>query len=226
MVTDAWDFAELARGARDGEVSPRQAELRRLADAGRAVIERLVSTAASAEVLALAADSLQAIATSLGQEPTRSMYEGFAEAANSGNPAALFDHSPIIGQANPLAPPLVLEAFGDEVSGRASFGAAYEGPPGHVHGGYLAAAFDEVLGLVQSTAGKPGMTGTLTVRYRRPTPLRTELTFTGRIERIEGRKIFTVGTVSAGGQVTAEAEAVFISVDFAKIAEAAGLVRP
>ena len=30
------------------------------------------------------------------------------------------------------------------------FGAAYEGPPGSVHGGIIAAAFDEVLGMTQS----------------------------------------------------------------------------
>ena len=222
MTLEDFDFAALARHGRESEPSPRQRELRRLADAGRAVVERLVATDASSEVLALAADSLQAVATSLGQAPVRSVYDGFAEAANAGDPHAFFASSPIIGAANPLAPPLVLEAVGEaEVSGRARFGAAYEGPPGCVHGGYLAAAFDEVLGLAQSTTGKPGMTGTLTVRYRRPTPLRTELVFRGWVERTEGRKIFTAGTVAADGQVTAEAEAIFVSVDFAKIAQAA-----
>ena len=61
------------------------------------------------------------------------------------------------------------------IKGTVTFGSAYEGPPGHVHGGYVAAAFDELLGMTQSLGGMPGMTGTLTVRYRRPTPLRTEL---------------------------------------------------
>ena len=61
--------------------------------------------------------------------------------------------------------------------GLVRFGSAYEGPPGHVHGGFVAAAFDEVLGYVQSLGGRPGMTGTLTVRYRSPTPLYTELRF-------------------------------------------------
>ena len=228
MTLEDFDFGALARQGRESEPSPRQRELRRLADAGRAVVERLVATDASSEVLALAADSLQAVATSLGQAPVRSVYDGFAEAANAGDPHAFFDSSPIIGAANPLAPPLVLEAVGDEVSGRARFGAAYEGPPGCVHGGYLAAAFDEVLGLAQSTTGKPGMTGNLTVRYRRPTPLREELVFRGWVERTEGRKIYTAGTVAAAadGQVTAEAEAVFVSVDFAKLAAGAANLRP
>ncbi len=64
------------------------------------------------------------------------------------------------------------------VIGHANFGVAYEGPPGYVHGGIIAAAFDEVLGMAQSLTGNPGMTGTLSIRYRRPDPcLLTELVF-------------------------------------------------
>ena len=58
------------------------------------------------------------------------------------------------------------------------------------------------------------MTGTLTVRYRNPTPLHQELRFEGRLERVEGRKIFTTGTCRVGSTLTAEAEGIFISVDF------------
>jgi len=98
-----------------------------------------------------------------------------------------------------------------------TFGSAYEGPPGSVHGGFVAAAFDEVLGYVQSLSGNPGMTGTLTVVYRRPTPLHTELRFEGEIVRVEGRKIFTRGRVHAGDVLTAEAEGVFVSIDREKL---------
>ena len=65
----------------------------------------------------------------------------------------------MIGRANPLAPPIALELDDDRIVGRVTFGAAYEGPPGCVHGGYVAAAFDEVLGATQSLSGAPGMTG-------------------------------------------------------------------
>ena len=78
------------------------------------------------------------------------------------------------------------------------FGAAYEGPPTCVHGGFVAAAFDEVLGLAQSLGGNPGMTGTLTVRYRKPTPLHTDLRFEATLDGQEGRKLFTSGRVYAG----------------------------
>ena len=80
-----------------------------------------------------------------------------------------------------------------------------------MHGGFVAAAFDEVLGYTQSLSGAPGMTGTLTVRYRKPTPLHEELLFEASLVRVDGRKIFTQATVSAGGVLTAEAEGIFVS---------------
>ena len=87
-----------------------------------------------------------------------------------------------------------------------------------VHGGFVAATFDEVLGFVQSLGGNPGMTGTLTVKYRRPTPLHTELIIEAELVRIDGRKIFTEGRILANGVVTAEAEGLFISIDHSNIA--------
>ena len=56
------------------------------------------------------------------------------------------------------------------------------------------------------------MTGTLTIKYRNPTPLHTELFFEAEIIKIEGRKIFTVARLYAGDVMTAEAEGLFISV--------------
>ena len=190
----------------------RRQEAHRLAAAMRRVIDRLVQVAAPENDLAAAADALEKYADRLATYPVSRTYEGFAETANAGDTHAFFDHSPLIGMANPMAPPIRLAVIGDRVEGHVSFGVPYEGPPGHVHGGFLAAAFDEVLGMAQSLTGNPGMTGTLMVRYRRPTPLLKELVFDARVERVEGRKIVTRGTVSSDGVVTAEAEGVFIAV--------------
>lgn len=201
-------------------MTTRRVEMRRLADSMRIIIERLVATAAPTEKLIEAADELARVALSFDQFPHGTLYEGFAEAANAGgDPHASFEHSPFIGRANPLAPPIYLQDIDGVVHGRVIFGSAYEGPPGCVHGGYVAAAFDEVLGATQSMSGAPGMTGTLTVKYRSPTPLHTELHFVGELVRVEGRKIFTEGRVFAGDRLCAEAEAIFISIDFAKFAE-------
>lgn len=195
------------------------AERRRLAKAMRGVIDRLVTSDAPESELRVAADALERYAARLASHPRRALPYGFAETANAGDVTALFDYSPLIGLSNPMAPPIKLEIDGEVVRGTATFGSAYEGPPGHVHGGFVAAAFDEVLGFVQSTTGNPGMTGTLTVRYRKPTPLHTELRFEARVLRVDGRKIFTAGQVYARQTLTAEAEAVFISVDLQKMRE-------
>jgi len=195
------------------------AEKRRLADAMRRVIEHLVVTDAPPEQLARAADRLDAFADTLSEYPRSSSFPGFSEAANAGDVHAFFDQSPVIGLSNPLAPPLWLHPEGQRVKGRAVFGAAYEGPPGCVHGGFVAAAFDEVLGFAQSITGNPGMTGTLTVRYRRPTPLHRELIFDAGVDRVEGRKIFASATITADGELTAEAEGIFISLDAKRFGE-------
>ena len=70
---------------------------------------------------------------------------------------------------------------------------------------------------MQSTTGQPGMTGTLTIRYRKPTPLDTDLRFEATVQRVEGRKIFAEGRLYAGDVLTAEAEGVFIAVDLTKM---------
>ena len=186
---------------------------RRLADAMRLVIERLMPSDAPETELCRAADALEAYADQLDAHPRLRFVHGFAESANAGDVSAFFDRSPMIGLANPLAPPITIAKTGERTAeASVTFGSAYEGPPGSVHGGFVAAAFDEVLGFVQSLSGKPGMTGTLVVRYRRPTPLHTELRFTAEYVRSEGRKLFTESRVYANGVLCAEAEGIFVSI--------------
>jgi acyl-coenzyme A thioesterase PaaI-like protein len=206
------------RAAQDAEPTPRRVQSRRLGDAMRSVIDRLVATSAPVEDLARAADQLEAIAATLARSPQGRLYDGYAESANAGYPHAFFDWSPFLGRSNPLAPPISVAIVAARVVGRARFGSAYEGPPGCVHGGYIAAAFDEVLGMTQSLSGSPGMTGRLTVRYRKPTPLHADLRFVGELLGVAGRKISTRGELWAGDLMTAEADGLFISVGGEKFA--------
>ena len=213
------EFAKRLAELRDAEPSERRAELHRLADGARGVLHRLVQTSAPLELISAAADDLERLAAQFSVHPSSSIYEGFAEAANAGEPFAFFDHSPMLGKANPLAPPITLRLEGDHMEGAVTFGAAYEGPPGCVHGGFVAAAFDEILGATQSLSGAPGMTARLSVDYRSPTPLHTELRFVGRLERVDGRKIYTRGELWAGAVLCAEAEGLFITIDIMRFAD-------
>lgn len=127
------------------------------------------------------------------------------------------DRSPFYGAMNPISMPMKMtidEEVGEfgAVLGDAVFTEPYEGPPGHCHGGFIAAAFDEVLGMAQSLTGRPGMTGRLSVTYRAPTPLHSEIRFKGWVEKVDGRKIFTKGTAHHGDTLCAEAEVLFLSM--------------
>lgn len=188
------------------------AQKRRLADAMRLVIERLVPSNAPEPELRRAAEGLERYAERLKEHPRLRRSLGHSEAATAGDVGAFFDQSPLIGLANPLAPPITIAQSGERGAvASVRFGSAYEGPPGCVHGGYVAAAFDEVLGFVQSLSGNPGFTGKLTIRYRNPTPLHTELRVRATLLRSEGRKNFTEARLMAGDTLCAEAEAVFIT---------------
>lgn len=123
----------------------------------------------------------------------------------------------VMGLRNPIAPPLEIESDG---SGRAwsdfRLGAAYEGPPGLVHGGVISLMLDQVLGHAVSTSGLPGMTGTLTIRYRRGTPL-GDLRCEAWVERRDGIKTWGKGhLLDPDGRVTAEAEGLFILPKWAR----------
>ena len=207
-------------------------ELRRFAAGLRRIIERMALVDAPEEELALAADATEAFADRMDAEfPRRRSWYEAAETAvgeiadipgstESRAENGFFDRSPIVGLSNPLAAPLSLE-MGEEggkriVIGRARFNAAYEGPPGNVHGGMVAAAWDEVLGMAQSLSGNAGFTGTLTIKYRTPTPLYEDLVFRAWVDRVDGRKIFVSGVCQAGERLCSEAEGIFITVDRTK----------
>jgi acyl-CoA thioesterase FadM len=74
-----------------------------------------------------------------------------------------------------------------------------------------------VLNVANLMSAVPGPTATLTLRYRRPTPLRADLVFEAWIASVEGRKVTTRGQVRHGETVTVEAEGLFIAIDTERI---------
>jgi acyl-coenzyme A thioesterase PaaI-like protein len=199
---------------------PRVKVVRDYADATRRTIDQLMTTTAPEDAVAEAVALLERANTLLAGQPHGRRYEGVAESSMA--PAALdpaeerkpfLDFSPVVGQSNPLAPPMQPEMGDGEIRATVTYGAAYEGPPGCVHGGHIAAGFDEVLGFAQTFSGRAGMTGHLQVWYRKPTPLGRPLLYRGWLEDVSGRKIRTRGTLHAGDVLTAEAEGLFIAVE-------------
>jgi len=196
-------------------VSDLDAARAELADEVRTMIREILTTRATPEevrrVRDLVHEGVAALLAGAHGAP-----EGVGEAALIERGRNFLARSPVMGSINPLAMPLTISVIGEgasaRVEGRVSFSSAYEGAPGCVHGGFVASTFDEVLGVAQSATGNPGMTVNLTVDYRSPTPIKHELVFRGWCEKVEGRKIFTRGTVHAGDVLCAESTALFVSM--------------
>jgi acyl-coenzyme A thioesterase PaaI-like protein len=101
----------------------------------------------------------------------------------------------------------------DRLVGRAWFGPETEGPPGHAHGGGVAAVMDEALGAVVYTQGHPIVVARLTVDFRAMVPVGVDATFETWVERIDGRKIHTRGRlISPAGALLAEGHAICVKL--------------
>lgn len=117
----------------------------------------------------------------------------------------------VVGIRNPIAVPLQVQRS-DEGRAWADFelNALYEGPPTMVHGGVAALVLDQIFGEAAAAGGTPGMTGTLTLRYRKNTPL-GRCSAEAWIDRREGVKTYVHGVLrDAEGTVTVEGEGIFI----------------
>jgi hypothetical protein len=111
-----------------------------------------------------------------------------------GGSAGLFVNHPVIGSLNPCAPPLAVVPDGPLLVGTATYGTPFEGPPGSVHGGHIAAGFDSMVVMTAGINGLAGFTRSLTIRYRRPAPLGVPVVYQGQVESARDRSTI-VGVV-------------------------------
>lgn len=196
----------------DPEARKRRQLKHDLAEEARRLVENIAMVEATETDPAAMQDLIDRVrdaADDVGELPNLRKYGGAALGPSGAS--ALDERSPVSGQGNPIAPPMHLECDGVTTWGHATYGPAYEGPPLHVHGGWVIAAFDELLGVAQAVSGHAGMTGTITIRLRAPTPLGQRIDYEGWVDRVDGRKVFATGEARLEGKVLAEAEAVFIA---------------
>jgi acyl-coenzyme A thioesterase PaaI-like protein len=180
-----------------------------LASRIRELVESTVHTECSVAELSDAADRIAAITAML-----RTKHSPYAlMLAPNGNGGHVSINNPVEGPGNPLAPPMVDVAIEHgAVHTRATLSSAYEGPPGRVHGGWVAALLDHAVGRAAALAGLPAMTVSLTVNYRKATPHSVPLDIMARYTRHEGRKVYTTGEILVDGEITAEGSAVLVAV--------------
>jgi acyl-coenzyme A thioesterase PaaI-like protein len=184
------------------------------------LIQHLRCSTAPEEALAEATHHIQQAMDAL--RPWLRQGEGWSTisiASDSSNMAwreddltSVMPYSPVSGKRNAIAPPIRMWKVGsNEVRGEVIFSPTYAGPPDAVHGGIIAAVFDEILAMANVISGNAGFTGTLTIRYLNKTPLNTPIELWGMSEKQDARKQFSRGEMRVNGKVTATAEGLFIS---------------
>ena len=177
-----------------------------LAQSVRELIDATVRTQADAATVAAAKSEIDSATARLRQKQLDGSFG--VRYLTSGERIAW--GNAVIGIRNPIAPPLEIH---HDATGKSfcdfHLGAAYEGPPGHVHGGVAALILDHLLGEAASDGINPRLTGTISFRYVRATRL-GHLHAEAMTTRIDGVKTFAAGHLADEEGVTVEAEGVFI----------------
>lgn len=188
----------------DGDIDWEPSDERReLGEALRRLLDVVVRTGAPPEDLRAAAATIDELTAKFATSTVR------ADKSLAAGPY-LAHMSLVGGLSHPIAPQLQMEVDGDSARGEVVIGPVFQGGPGLVHGGVLALLIDHAMGCVAARPERPAMTASLTMTYRKPTPLGVPLTVSVRLDRVEGRKLHLSAEIVADGQVTAVAEAVFL----------------
>ena len=178
-----------------------------LVAAVRELVELGLDTAAPAEVLREAQADLEAVTARLraaqADRPLGVRYNAEGRSWAWGNA--------VIGHRNATAPPLhTVREPGRPVHAEVVLGPAHQGDePGVLHPGVAAKMLDHLMGVVAADGRRVTMTGTLTMRHLRPTPV-GPVRLEGHIDREDGAKVYVVAHLADAQGVTVEADGIFI----------------
>jgi acyl-coenzyme A thioesterase PaaI-like protein len=178
-------------------------ERRELGEALRRLADAAVQTGSGPAELRAAAVAIDEVTSRLARASVR--FDMSAEDESYRSQMSL-----VGGVSHPIAPQLDLHVEGDRGEGLVTVGPVFQGGPGLVHGGVVALLIDHAMGCVAARRDRPAMTVRLSLRYRRPTPLGVPLTVTVELHRTEGRRLYLTATIAAEGEITVEADGVFL----------------
>ncbi|MFF0499858.1 PaaI family thioesterase [Nocardia aobensis] len=117
-------------------------------------------------------------------------------------------YSPVLGDLNPMSGEARVWADGDAIRGTLRADPIHAGPLGAVHGGVVASVLDELTSLAVLATGHVGYTKSLTIDYRRPTPLGPALELWAQTAGIAGGVLLTSAEIRHDGRVTVSAVSV------------------
>jgi uncharacterized protein (TIGR00369 family) len=177
-----------------------------LAARTRELAEAVVLSEAAIGELDAAAAEIANLAARLGVRRRPGPLRSAAGAGDGRQP-----HSPVTGEANPVAPPIKIATTpGGTARTEFTLGPLYQGPPGAVHGGVCAAILDSLLGSAAAAGNRPGMTARLALSYLRPTPLGVPLVAEAWIRGVERRTTIVDGRIlNERGELTVQATGEF-----------------
>ena len=186
----------------------------RLASATRALNEKLVSTDIDLELAAALTEKIEGLAAELSQAQ---QVTGLVDMAKRGQRGTIDDVMgelvSVGGRSHPCSPELRWQETSNRITGTVKFSQAFEGPPGHVHGGWVAGVLDHLMGMTHVRTGHPGMTGGLSVRYLKPTPLNQRIGVSAQATELDDKRTEVKAEMRFGETTTAKAEAIFVRVD-------------
>ncbi len=190
---------------------------RQLALAARQLNESLISADIPPEQALELSDELSRLAASLSDLPQVSgLMDIFFFQPKTAYDMIMGEFVAMAGRSHPCSPDLTWHAEAHQIRGTVTFSQAFEGPPGHVHGGWVAGILDHLMGMTHVHMGQPGMTSGLTVRYLKPTPLRQIIAISAVAEELDERRTEVKAEMRCGETITATASAIFVRVDRAR----------
>jgi len=83
---------------------------------------------------------------------------------------------------------------------------------GIIHGGIISTLLDEIMAYAAFTHDQKGVTGEISVRFRRPVPSDRTVKVRGAVESEKGRILYTAGEITLDGEVLAEATAKMVRI--------------
>ncbi len=184
---------------------------RDLADALRMLTERCVRTEADTDAIGQA-QALVEQATALLPEG-KTAAEAFKDMSYFESPGKWIDRGALMGHCNPVAPPMTIHTEDGHSECTVVLGERHVGAPGMVHGGILAACFDQLCGHCAVISGHPGLTVDLDVRFRKPAHVHIPLHFEANITAVRGRLVTVEATCERQGEQIARCKAVFMVLD-------------
>jgi acyl-coenzyme A thioesterase PaaI-like protein len=93
-----------------------------------------------------------------------------------------------------------------------SFDERHQGGPGLVHGGLVAGALDEAVGLLATWYAFPAVTARIFVRYRHAVAINTELLIRAWLDDVRGRRLHVNASIGDGAEIFAECRAALLHV--------------